>query len=172
MNRFLCLLSCGAFLFSLPVAASADEGLVRELEVSRQGDLELGCGALSREAILMRDIISVTQDIQDTKELENHGINAVGAVGGLLVGTATGGLGLAAAGLLATEVNDASSDEAEGVQDIAEQRRSFIIGIFNAKGCEGPIENAMQNIELDFPNIAPAAGETRHASAGADTYNN
>ena len=156
MNRFV--LFAAILLCLPPLTARAAEREVRELEISRPGDLEMGCGALSREAALMRDIITVTQDIKDDRHMNDRGITAMGAVGSLLVGTATGGIGLAAAGLLATEVNDSGSEQAESVQDIAAQRRAFMIGIYNAKGCEGPIEHTMREKPLNFSQIEPAAG--------------
>ncbi len=131
-------------LYSAP--ASANEQLeVLELQVSRIGDTELGCGALSQEAAVMRDIIDTTQDIQNSSKIKSHGINAAAGVGGFLIGTVTGGIGFAAAGFLLDQSTKDNASEADGVQDIAQQRRSLMMGIYNAKGCLGPIEHVMQD---------------------------
>ncbi|GJL85162.1 MAG: hypothetical protein DHS20C02_09370 [Micavibrio sp.] len=131
-------------LYSAP--ASANDPLeAHRLQVSRLGDTELSCGALSQEAALMRDIIDTTQDIQDSSEMKSHGINAAAGVGGFLIGTVTGGIGFAAAGFLLDQSTKDDASEADSVQDTAQQRRSLMMGIYNAKGCLGPIEHAMQD---------------------------
>ncbi len=136
---------------------------VLELKVSRIGDLEMSCFELSQEALLMKDIVATTQDIKDESSLQKHGITAVGAVGSFLVGTVTGGIGLAAAGFLLDHNVDGKSDTADSVQDVAEQRRSLMLGIHTAKGCYGPLEHAMIDPEpvslLKLASIEPATGE-------------
>lgn len=129
-------------------AAATDPGMAREikdLKISRLGDTELTCDALVREALAMRTIIHAKQDIEDDSELKTHGISAAGAVGSLLIGTLTAGVGLAAAGLLATEAVDEESDRADSIKEIAAQRRSLMVGIYHAKGCEGNIDHVMDN---------------------------
>lgn len=132
----------------------------QELQISRPGDLEKSCGDLSREAALMRDIINVTGDIQNDREMQTRGVEVAGAVGSFLVGTATGGIGLAAAGLMAKTVMNNDAENAEAVQDIAKQRRSFMLGVFNAKGCYGPMDHIFEAAPLTetLNNIEPAAG--------------
>jgi hypothetical protein len=138
------------------------------LEVSKPGDLEMSCGELSEEALLMNDIIATTQDIRDNSEVKERGIGVAGAAASFLVGTLTGGLGIAAAGYLANEAVEGKGDNAESVQDVAEQRRSFVTGIYNSKGCLGPIDHAMQKEPGDAPEtkaedaakLETAAGET------------
>lgn len=120
------------------------------LKVSRLGDTEMQCGQISQEAALMRDIVMTTQDIKDTTKIKNHGITAAGAVGSFLVGSVTGGVGIAAAGLLLKNVTADTQKEADGIQDLAEQRRSLMIGIYNAKGCLGPIDHVLQD-EVNAP---------------------
>ena len=147
-------------------AALADESPAQqalELKVSRPGDLEMSCGRLSEEALTMRDIIHTTQGIKDESKIQSHGITAAGAVGSFLIGTVTGGVGLAAAGFLLEHNVDEKSDEADSVQDIAEQRRSLMMGIYNAKGCYGPLEYAMQDPEplkiVELASVEPATGD-------------
>ncbi len=166
------MLSCAAFIFqSVSPALAVD---AQELKVSRVGDLYMGCGALSREATLMRDIIFTTQDIKNNREMESMGISAAGAIGSLLIGTATGGVGLAAAGFMLDRNAENGLEKADSVQDTAEQRRTFVMGIYNAKGCYGPIEHAMASPDEYEPldqmvAIEPASGESTE-TAGND-YN-
>jgi len=150
---------------------SASPVKAKELTVSREGDLGLACGALSQEAALMRDIVSVTQGLQERAENRSRGVEAAGAVGSLLIGSVTGGLGLAAAGYFAKSAMDDNYDSAESVQDLAAQRRSFMMGIYNAKGCYGPIEHVMHIPEAqaqDIANIEPAAGEPASGNLDVD----
>ena len=127
------------------------EELWKQLEISRTGDLGLSCGALSREAMNMRDIIYSTQDVKDAAKLQSHGITAAGAIGSFLIGSVTGGVGLAVGGFLLEQNVGETESDADAVQDIAEQRRTLMMGIFNAKGCQGPLEHAMQNPEIFSP---------------------
>ncbi len=132
------------------------------LQISQIGDVELSCGALSEEALTMRAIVNATQEIKDESTMQSQGISAVGAVGSLIIGSATGGIGLAAAGFLLDQNVGSKSDEAETVQDIAQQRRSLMVGIYNAKGCFGPVEHAMLDNDaqntLSLASVEPASG--------------
>lgn len=170
MKRRLAFFAFTALIFTQPLPALAIDAI--DLEVSRKGDTDMSCGELSQEAALMRDIVNTTEEIKDRSELQQHGVTAVGAVGSFLVGTMTGGIGLAAAGFLAEHEIDEKGDKADSVQDIAEQRRSLMMGIYNAKGCLGPIDHAMQDppkmdILSTIADTAPAAGnEATVESAG------
>lgn len=133
----------------------------------------MGCGQISQEAVLMRDIIITTEDIKDGSKFRNRGITAAGAIGSFLVGTATGGIGIAAAGMLLKNATESTKEEADHIQDIAEQRRSFMVGIYHAKGCEGPLEHAMlEELEpyISVASVEPAAGELKDSTA-QQTYN-
>ena len=143
MKKHLILSACLLALLSNTSAAWATDAVT--LQVSRLGDIEMGCGGLSQEAALMRDIIITTQDIKDDSKMKDRGISAAGAVGSFLVGTVTGGIGIAAAGLILKNSTNNTQHEADTIQDTAEQRRSLMIGIYNAKGCSGPIEHVMQD---------------------------
>jgi len=157
MKYALTRTACVAFILILTFPAYGAD-MVQELKISRLGDVEMGCGALSQEAALMRDIIITTQDIKEDSELKGHGITAAGAVGSFLVGSVTGGIGLAAAGFLLDRQVEEESENADSVQDIAEQRRSLMTGIYNAKGCFGPVDHALQD------GIERQPGDTRFAS--------
>ena len=116
------VLGVAAGMFSPPVLATEarEAGLPKaapvcasELQVSRRGDLEMSCGGLSQEAALMRDIITTTQDIKDNSAMASRGVNVAGAAAGFLVGTVTGGLGIAAAGFLLDEAVDDRAENAD-----------------------------------------------------------
>jgi len=93
----------------------------------------------------MAQIIHSTQDIKNRSEMKSHGVTAAGAIGSFLIGSATGGIGLAVGGFLMNYGIEERSDQADAMQDVAAQRRTLMMGIHNAKGCFGPIEHALQN---------------------------
>ncbi|MCD8570658.1 MAG: hypothetical protein LRY76_03875 [Alphaproteobacteria bacterium] len=113
------------------------------LVIVKEGDLALNCSELSHEALKMQGIVNNTQDIQNDSAMQERGISVAGAAAGLLVGTVTGGIGIAAAGMLAKHAADVKAEDAESLQDIAFQRRTFMLGIFKAKRCFGPIEHTL-----------------------------
>ena len=166
-RSFQSTLLVAALSFGLVKPAFATEATY--LQVSRIGDTQLSCGQLSQEAILMRDIIGATEEIKDDAELQNYEISAAGAVGSLLISSATGGLGLAAVGYLLQQNSEDKGDEADAV------RRSLMVGIYNAKGCSGPIEHAfylpdsddvgLRGQTVQISAVAPSAG-------GSSEYSN
>lgn len=175
LRRITTILMTMSIAAAAPLPVLANDN-ISALQVSMLGDVELSCGQLSREAGAMRDIVRDAQFQRNDTRMTNTGISAAGAVGSFLLGTATGGIGLAAAGFMAKEVNSGEEQQIEKLQDIAEQRRSFMVGIFNAKGCEGPIEHVMQDPNLFDPmqqilNVSPAAGESRVNRASGQSYN-
>ncbi len=142
------------------------------LTISRLGDIELTCGALSSEALEMRDFIYTTQDIKDRAVLRSHGVTAAGAVGSFLIGSVTGGVGLAVGGLLLDHNINQTENEADAIQDIAKQRRTLMMGIYNAKGCYGPLEHAMQNPQLFDPLMRLSHINTAYENNTGKAYNN
>ena len=118
MTRKLALV-CAVLALGFPHQAFAIKAT--ELEVSRADDLYLECSELSREAATMRDIIFANQEIKDESENQSMGISAAGAVGSMLIGTATGGIGLAAMGFMLDKQTEDRADKADSVQDLAEQ---------------------------------------------------
>lgn len=168
---FYCTLIASLKLSIIP-AVAADGLQAQTLQVVREGDTEKTCHALSREAALMRDIIFATQGIQNVSTMQERGISVAGAAAAFLVGTVTGGIGLAAAGMLANSAATNKADEAETVQDKARQRRSLMTGIYYANGCQGPIEHVMQEPDIisdpleELASIEPAAG---NAAQNGDT---
>lgn len=167
MTKSFLRLSCVAIsLFTIIPATSASEYKeIETIRVSEQGDLEKSCNALSREALHMRETIHAMQHIKDTSEMQSHGITAAGAVGSFLIGSVTGGIGLAVGGLLLDYNVGENEEAADDVQDIAKQRRTLMTGIYNAKGCFGPIEHAMQDPkdENTFERLASTDGPVYHA---------
>ncbi len=117
----------------------------QNIEISRTGDHDLSCNALSKEAGHMMKIMHRTQDIKNNSDLKSHGVTAAGAIGSLLIGSATGGVGLALGSFLMNHNIDDARDRADTLNSIAAQRRTLMMGIHNAKGCFGPVEHAMQN---------------------------
>lgn len=181
MRRFLSVCTCIVSCLSYALPAYATEATL--LRVSRVGDIELSCGQLSQEAVLMRDIISTTEEIKDDASLRSYGVTAAGALGSLLVSSVTGGVGIAAAGYLLKHTTDEESDEADGVQDLAAQRRSLMVGIYNAKECHGPIEHAFNSFydferlaegksaPVELAGIEPAAGDGGWRVDSPDDFN-
>lgn len=134
------------------------------LSVMKPNDLALGCHALSSEASLMSEIIYTTRDIQDDVDIRKQGITALGALGSFVAGTATGGLGFAAAGYLLKENAGQDGRQAALIQNLAAQRRALLTGMFMAKNCYGPIEHVFVSPADLMPATRlaatePAAGE-------------
>lgn len=161
--------TCVALLcLTTPTLAAAAEDPFA-LQVARTGDLELTCEELVQEATLMRDIIQTTEDVKSDADFNGHAVTALGALGSFLVGTVTGGIGLAAAGFLVSQEVEEGADKAESVQDIASQRRALMMGIHTAKNCAPePMQVAMAEIETKsladisaerFAAAEPAAGD-------------
>ncbi len=141
----------GAVLITIATpfpALAVDPGMARnmkDLKVSRLGDTELSCAALEKEAVAMRSIIRAKQGIEDDSNMKSNGISAAGAVGSLLLGTLTAGVGLAAAGFIANEAVEDEADRADSIKEVAAQRRSLMVGIYHAKGCAEPIDHVFDD---------------------------
>ena len=144
LRPFRILITALAITAIAPTAHAADPQTAHTLKISRTGDTEMSCGALSREAALMRDIINTTQTLQDKSKRNSRATAVAGTAAGFLIGTVTGGVGLAAAGFLIDENLAGNANQASTIQNTAQQRRSFIMGIHNAKGCQGPLDHALQ----------------------------
>ena len=157
------LIALTATTLAAPTASATETTTPQSLKISRPGDTELSCGALSREATLMRDIINTTQTMQDKSKRNSRATAVAGTAAGFLIGTVTGGVGLAAAGFLIDENISSNANESNTIQSTAQQRRSFIMGIHNAKGCHGPLDHALQTNTkketLAAAQIQPTSGE-------------
>lgn len=142
--------------------------------------MQLSCEELVDEAVLMRDIIQTTQNLKSESELNGHAVTAAGAIGSFLIGSVTGGIGLAAAGFVASQDIEADGNEAEYVQDIASQRRALMVGIHKAKGCDTSMAEALKpivtksSLQLGSEKLAdmePASGSANAAVIAAPRYN-
>jgi hypothetical protein len=127
-----------------PAATATKEPIV----VSRKDDLKLDCAALRAEVSAMRAVIASAGQDKSRASLQSSGISAAGAVGSLLVGTVTGGIGLAAAGLVLDHNVSEHKDDADELQDLAAQRRTWLKGLYTAQACEGPLETPEQETRV------------------------
>ena len=154
--RFCAIVICGLLLKPAPASATW-------LSISQYGDGNLNCSQLSREAFVMKSIIAQTQDERQDSKMQTQGIGVVGTAASFVVGSVTGGLGIAAAGLFARHASDQAGNEAEAIQDIAQQRRALMVGLFKGKDCVGPVEGALQDAYRPsmLNQLATAAGDVR-----------
>ncbi len=134
LTGYICLGLAG------PAFAARPEPFV----VNNPTDVHKTCDQLWDEAFAMRAIIERTRSDQADSQMQKRGIGVAGAAAGLLVGTLTGGIGLAAAGLAAGEATDEMNENAEKYQEIAQQRRALMAGMFVAKGCIGDVVKLLQ----------------------------
>lgn len=139
------------YLFSAPAFAAE----MFDLRVSREGDLVKDCGEISQEVSTMESIMEHAAEVQTETELAGKGINVVKSVGTYLIGSTGGALGIIAAGVVVSHFADEKIESAEDLQKAAGQRRSFMMGVYNAKGCEGPFKATA----FELAGIEPAAGD-------------
>ncbi|MBU0859678.1 MAG: hypothetical protein KJ667_07050 [Alphaproteobacteria bacterium] len=131
------------------------------LEVSMPGDDRLDCTEISREIGHMESVVFDSDASQRAAENTGTGISIVKAIGGFLIGSVPGAIGVMAAGHVAGEAAEGKAENAEVMEDIAAQRRSLMIGMYNAKGCKGPIHStrAVRDAAIDVDKFSPAAIE-------------
>ena len=129
---------------------AAPHALAADFQISQAGDLEMNCHEISQEVIAMEAIIAEAKVMENSTNVTETGVTVAKTVGSYLVGSLAGGLGILAAGYIVNEATDDREETAIALQDTAAQRRSFMQGIYNARGCMGPLELA---------SIAPAAGD-------------
>ena len=149
---------CALLLGAGPAHASG----VFPVQISQTGDTNLDCGQISSEVSSMNALVSRARKIERDTEMTNTGLGVAKTVGSFLIGSLGGALGILAAGHFASEVTDEKIDAALAAENSAKQRISLMSGIFDTKGCQGPLQAA-----LDLPAggdgnpaaIEPAAGE-------------
>jgi len=152
--KFFRIIVIGAALFLFHDNAQA-AGLPSEnIQISQKGDLDMSCHGISKEMSVMEEIAARTQEIRDDSKITNTGISVGKAVGSYLVGSLVGGIGIIAAGYFVNEAASDYTEDAVSLQTTAIQRHSFMAGIYNAKGCAGPVRMAL---------IEPAAGDAEIA---------
>lgn len=144
-------------------ASAAGDDKRNSFTVSRPTDLNMDCDQLWNEAFTMKEVIARTQNTRQDSKMQARGIGVLGTAASYLVGTVTGGLSIAAAGMIAKEAASEKEQNAEEIQDIAEQRRALMVGIFNIRKCEGDIDQALVDEKHPDPiqklaDMSPAAG--------------
>ena len=172
--RFIAgLIIFGIALLSLAVQsarATPPEGL----QVSMQGDAELDCAKIVAEVGSMDDLISQTYQTQEASEKASVGVGVIKTVGSYLVGTLTGTIGFMAAGQLAAQAAGSRGEDAEAVGDIALQRRSLMVGMYQAKKCAGALPEPPPPPEKLWPSLhtptpASAPQEIEPAAGNGET---
>lgn len=112
-----------------------------KIEIWMAGDDQLDCGGIREEISAMEEMIIRSDEAQQSAENTGTGISIAKAIGGFLIGSIPGAIGVMAAGHVAGQAAEGQAEDAEAREDIAEQRRSMMIGMYNAKGCKGPIHS-------------------------------
>lgn len=148
MKRLLIAQICMMLLLSGTQAGAAGNDLA---QISQAGDMEMSCHDISREVSKMESVIGAAEQTLNSSNAAGTGIKVAKTVGSYLVGSLGGALGIMAAGYIVGEATDDKAEDAIAARETAEQRRSFMSGVYNAKGCQGPLELAT---------IEPAAGES------------
>lgn len=155
-NLFLAM----AFVLSGSLAVSshamAADAANAMLAINQVGDIDLTCEEISQEVNDMQDLIQEALNDQDNGNMTKRGMGVVETVGTYAVGSLGGAIGIMAAGLVVSHAANDRVEDAENIIDAAAQRRSFMAGIYNVKGCTGP---------LDLADIEPAAGHEKGADA-------
>lgn len=151
-------------VFFLPQSVLANDQ--SGFDIIRTGDTELTCNQISTEITSMESVIVKSLEEQRDGEMTSTGVGVAKTVGGLLVGSLGGVLGIMAAGHLAAEAADDKVEEAAAEENAAAQRRSFMIGIYNAKGCQGPLQPG-----FDVAALEPAAGDDEPHAPVSPHYN-
>lgn len=115
--------------------ALAGNASFQAFEVTRESDLQMSCEEIIKESLLMREIIQSTEDTKSEARFNSHAVTAAAGVGSFLVGTLTAGVGIAAAGFVASQEVSNDKQSAEDLQNIAHQRRALLKGIYKSKDC-------------------------------------
>lgn len=133
-----------------------------QLQIFMPGDDVLDCAGIRQHIASMEEMIVSSDQEQRAAQNTGTGISIAKAIGGFLIGSIPGAIGVMAAGHVASEAAEGKADVAEAREDIAGQRRSMMIGMYNAKGCTGPIHSgrAVRNAAIpeDWNGNARAGG--------------
>ena len=161
----------GGYARAEPAAPQPEILPAPRLQVSMAGDTLLDCTGISNEIVYMESIMTSSDEIQRSAENKGTGISIAKAIGGFLVGSVPGALGVMAVGHVAGEAAEGEAEDAEQLENIAALRRSLMVGMYNAKGCKGPIysQRAIRSAAIETPapepfpavdpaHIEPAAG--------------
>jgi hypothetical protein len=88
----------------------------------------------------MDEVIRQARETQKESQIANTGVGVAKTVASYLVGSLGGAIGIMAAGYIVGEATDDQAENASDLEDTAQQRRSFMIGVYNARSCVGPVE--------------------------------
>jgi hypothetical protein len=152
----------GAVTDSAPVPVLTD--------IANPGDPALDCAGLGAEIARMEQISAHYDRAQRNAENTGTGINIAKAIGGFLIGSIPGALGVMAAGHVAGEAAENNAETAQEQENIAMQRRSMLIGMYKGKSCAGMEFEMRPARGHDAPDPAlytlePAAGNGKDKSA-------
>jgi hypothetical protein len=162
--------ACPAALRAEPAAVPPAPLPAPRLQVAMPGDSLLDCTGISNEIVYMESVMTNSDEIQRQAENKGTGISIVKAVGGFLVGSVPGALGVMAVGHVAGEAAEGEAEDAAQLENIAALRRSMMVGMYNAKGCKGPIysQRAIRSAAIETPEPAPmAAVDAAHVEPAA-----
>ena len=140
---------------ALPTTSYAADSTNAVLAINQPDDIDLSCEEISQEVSNMQTLINEALDAQDNGNMTKRGMGVVETVGTYAVGTLGGAIGIMAAGFIVSQAANGRVEDAENIIDAAGQRRSFMAGIYNVKGCTGPLELA---------DIEPASGQEKGAN--------
>lgn len=144
------LLTGIALTVSVQATSAAGTTSAPAMDIVMPGDDALDCAGIRKQIGLMEDMIVSSNETQKSAQNTGTGISIAKAIGGFLIGSIPGAIGVMAAGHVAGEAAENKAETAEEHEDIAGQRRSMMIGMYNAKGCKGPIHSgrAMRNAAI------------------------
>ncbi len=164
------LLLCGHAMAAGTTPVPAKKPAAPRLEIYMPGDDRLDCSGIGKEIARMEDMIIRSDAAQQSAENTGTGISIAKAIGGFLIGSIPGAIGVMAAGHVASEAAEGQAEDAEAVEDVAEQRRSMMIGMYNAKTCKGPIHSnrSIRNaaISEDWDGQPRSAGQSAMPAYG------
>lgn len=159
------LAAAAAILVCAPAFPAAAGAAVEGIQVSLPGDADMSCAQIEHEVGAMDEIVAESRKTIDKADEASIGVGVVKTLGSFLVGTLTGTIGFMAAGHLAAEAASEHADGAQAVEDTALQRRSLMVGIFQAKKCDGSLpESPAPREKLWPPRLTPAAASVEPAA--------
>ncbi len=174
MKRALLTGTCIALFFCPAITARAD--VMAPFDIIKPDDLSMSCGGISGEIALMEDVILGIRPIERDANYTSAGIGVAKAVGGFLIGSVPGAIGVMAAGQIANEANELHAEDALDLKDAAKQRRGAMVGLYSAKGCQGPIYSVIATeaakAAADAAAIEPTAGQDAAFDDRDVSYNN
>lgn len=158
VGLLLVMLAHPALAAGAPIPAH--KPVPEKIEIWMAGDELLDCGGIRREIAAMEEVIIRNDEAQQSAQNTGTGISIAKAIGGFLIGSIPGAIGVMAAGHVAGEAAETQAEDAEAREDVAQQRRSMMIGMYNAKECKGPIHSnrALRNAAIDAHEATPAYG--------------